>query len=422
MNHYPFPDNKLVNCCFPLLLLALQMVARSTMYTSTFLGFGLSQAVMIALVILIGIAFLAVNRKNLKQILTDRRMLLFAASAVILLVPMLVKRDWQLMYFTILLSWFFAVFLTYFTTVQELGRWYVLIMTMLSLLSLLGLFVLKPLVLLGVLPEIRFDSPGGWHMFNFGLTFVCDKNIHMDDALRAFGIFREPGLYQIFLFVAIQLNNYWVQWKKQWQMWAVDVVLFASMLTTFATGGVLALGLYIVFLFFDKGLYRNRRLRILAVVAVIAGAVLLALAVLWGGTWAYELIGMVAKITDKTYSYTARLDSIVADASYFFRHPVFGADLAEVMYSVPNNTATSPILFAVFGIVGGIVHVLSWAALAWKKERNVLMNLLLMVILFVPFNTQNVIADMFFWLFPIMALAQWCLPRMDAIRLKKKVQ
>ena len=419
MKQYGFPENKLVTFCFPVLLLALQMVARSTMYTSTFLGFGLSQGIMIGLVLAIGIVFLLVNRKNLKEILLDRRMIAFTGAAVVVLAPMLIKQDWQLMYFTILLAWFFAIFLTYFTTVQELGRWYVLIMTVLSAYSTLGLFVLKPLVLAGYLPELRFDSPGGWHMFNFGMTFVCDKNIHMDDALRAFGIFREPGLFQIFLFVAIQLNNDWVQWKKSWQMWLVNAILFASLLTTFATGGVLALGLYIVFLFFDKGLYRDRRLQILAVAAVAAAVVLLIAALNQGGTWAYELIGMVEKVYKKTYSYTARLESIVADAKYFFENPLFGAGLAEVMYAVPNNTATSPIIFAVFGIVGGCVHVLSWAALAWKKERHWMMNLILMLILFVPFNTQNVIMDMFFWLFPIMALTQRGLPMLND--LKKKV-
>ena len=150
-----------------------------------------------------------------------------------------------------------------------------------------------------------------------------------------------------------------------------------------------------------------------------AAVVLLIAALNQGGTWAYELIGMVEKVYKKTYSYTARLESIVADAKYFFENPLFGAELAEVMYAVPNNTATSPIIFAVFGIVGGCVHVLSWAALAWKKERHWMMNLILMLILFVPFNTQNVIMDMFFWLFPIMALTQRGLPMLND--LKKKV-
>ncbi|MGM9589483.1 MAG: hypothetical protein ACI3V0_04840 [Faecousia sp.] len=421
MNDYRFPQNKVVTCCFPLFLLALQMVARSTMYTSTFLGFALSQVLMVGIMGVIGLAFLVVNRKKLKQVLTDRRMILMAASALVILLPMIIKRDWQLMYFSILLCWLFGIFATYFTTTAEAGRWYVLIMTGLSVISLVGVFLLKPMVRAGMLPGNPFDSPGGWHMFNFGLTVVCDTNIHMHDTLRAFGIFREPGLYQIFLFIAIHLNNDWVQWKKTWQMWAVNGILFASMLTTFATGGVLALGLYFVFLFFDKGLYRDQNLQALVAVLLVFAIAFVTIAVERGGTWAYELVGMMEKIFDKTYSYTARTDAIAADAMLFLQHPIFGADLAEVMYSVTNNTATSPIIFAVFGIVGGCLHVLSWVAFAWKKERNILLNLMLMVILFVPFNTQNVVHDLFFWLFPVMALTEKILPRLNGLTRKKKV-
>ena len=419
MTYYRFPDNKLVKLCFPLALLILQMVARSTMYTSTFLGFTLSQAVMIGTIVLIGFTFLAVNRKKLKAVLTDRRMLLFGMAAMVILLPMLVKGDWQLMYFTILLSWFFAIFLTYFTTVEELGKYYVLILTALSALSLVGLFVLKPMVHMGWIPGNPFDSPGGWHMFNFGLTFVCDKNLHMVNALRNFGIFREPGLFQIFLFVAIQLNNYTADWDRPWKMWTVNAILFMTLLTTFATGGVLALGIYIVFLFFDKGLYRDRRMQILAAAVVAAGILLLVYALRKGGSWAYELIGMVEKFVYRSYSFDARIESVVADAELFVSHPILGADMNEVVYAVPNNTATSAILFAVFGIVGGCVHVLSWAALAWRKERHWMMNVILMVILFIPFNTQNVMHDMFFWLFPAMALAQWCLTRLNMMKMKK---
>lgn len=421
MKYYRFPEKRSLSILFFLYILVLQMLARSTMYTSSFVGAMPAQIAVIGLVALGGIVFLVFQRGALKEILTDRRMIAFALAAVLVLGPMVIKRDWQLMYFTVLLSWLFAVFLTYFTTVRELGRIYVLLMTLFSAASLVGLFVLKPLVHAGVIPGNPFDSPGGWHMYNFGLTFVCDKNIEMHDTMRAFGIFREPGLFQIFLFIAIQLNNDWVAWKKQWQMWAVNVVLFLAMLTSFATGGVLALGLYIVFLFFDKGLYRDKRLRLLAVIAVVAAIGLIALALARGGTWAYELVGMVEKIFNKTYSYTARVDAIVSDAGYYLANPLFGARMQEVMYSVPNNTSTSAILFAVFGTLTGCVHVLSWAALSWKRERHWLWNVVLLVILFVPFNTQNVMPDMFFWLFPIMALAERGLPLLDTLK-KKKVQ
>ena len=38
------------------------------------------------------------------------------------------------------------------------------------------------------------------------------------------------------------------------------------------------------------------------------------------------------------------------------------------------------------------------------------MNLLLLLIAFMPFNTQNVIHDMFFWMFPVMALVERGIP------------
>ena len=110
------------------------------------------------------------------------------------------------------------------------------------------------------------------------------------------------------------------------------------------------------------------------------------------------------------------------DAKIFFENPLFGAKMSDVMYSVPNNTATSPILFAALGIAGGCIHVLSWAALAWKKDRHWVMNLVLLVILFVPFNTQNVMHDMFFWMFPVMALVERGIPVAYEMMQKKKVQ
>ena len=413
MNYYRFPDRKVYKAGIFLFLLLMQLLARSTMYTSTFIGFVPAQLSMYAVMGAGGLIFLFHNRRQLKDILTDRRMLAVAVLTAVVLVPMVVKVDFRPLYFSILLCMYFAVFLSYFLTLKEAAGYYVRIMFLLSAWSLIGLFVLKPLVNAGFLPGHPFDSPGGWHMYNFGLTFVVNKNIEMVNALRAFGIFREPGLYQIFLCIAIQLNNYTVDWKKQWQMWAVNAVLMLALLTTFATGGVIAMALYIVFLFFDKGLYKDRRLRALALVLVIVVAGALAFAIAQNGAWAMELVWMVLKVFQKTDSYTDRVGSILTDAQIFLQHPIVGENLEDVLHSVPNNTASSPILFAAFGIFMGLLHVLSWAALAWKKERHVVMNLILMVILFVPFNTQNVIHDMFFWLFPIMALMEKGLPLLE---------
>jgi len=410
MTYYRFPDNKSYKICFVLLIMGIQLLTRSTMIANVFVNFVQSQLMMFGLILVAALVFAVVNRKNLKRILTDRRMIAVAAATVLILGNMVLKQDWRLMYFSILLCFYFAIFLTYFVTMREAAKCYVLIMLALGIYALLGQFVLKPMVHMGLLDGRPFDSPGGWHMFNFGLAFTVDKNTELDNSIRLFGIFREPGLYQIFLFIAIQLNNYTAEWKKQWQMWAVNAVLFAALLLTFATGGVIALGLYVVFLFFDKNLYKDKRICALAIALVVIGIIVVAVAIAQGGTWAMELVWVFQKITHGTDSYTDRVLSIIVNAQTFLQHPILGADIETALHAVTNNTATSPILFAAFGIVMGIVHVASWVALAWKKERSVLMNLFLLVILFLPFNTQNVIHDMFFWLFPVMALVERGLP------------
>lgn len=410
MTYYRFQDNKISKTLFFLFILGVQLLSRGTMITNLFLRFVEAQFLLLGLIAAGALVFVVANRKQLKQIMTDRRMIAVAAATVMVLGIMILKRDWRLMYFSILLCFYFAIFLTYFVTLQETAKCYVLIMLFLSIYAILGQFVLKPMVHIGLIDGRPFDSPGGWHMFNFGLAYTVDKNTELMNAIRLFGIFREPGLFQIFLFIAIQLNNYTVEWKKQWKMWAVDVVLFAALLLTFATGGVIALGLYVVFLFFDKKLYRDKRICILAIALVVIGATAVGVAIAQGGTWAMELIWIFQKITHGTDSYTDRVLSIVVNAQTFLQHPILGNDIESTLHAVTNNTATSPILFAAFGIFMGMVHVASWVALAWKKERSVIMNLILLVILFMPFNTQNVIGDIYFWLFPVMALVEKGLP------------
>ena len=92
-------------------------------------------------------------------------------------------------------------------------------------------------------------------------------------------------------------------------------------------------------------------------------------------------------------------------------HPIFGAKIAEVLYATANNTTSTLILFSAFGIPAALLHIACWVALVWRKERKIWVNLALVVILFMSFNTQNLIADVFLWLFPVMALVERLMKR-----------
>ena len=411
MNYYSFPDKKVWNITVLLLLAALLLLCRDGLYMVV-MGFYPCMIASYALVGILGIAFLAVNRSRLKQIVTDRRILLALLATVVMLLPMVLKRDWQLMYVNILLGIYIGIFFSYILRLEDLAKDYVLTITVLGVLSLLALYVLRPLTDAGVLHPAIIKNAKNVEIYNYGfsfvpLTFVKNRN---------FGIFREPGVYQYFILLGIYLNNYRVNWDREWKLWAVNGLLSITMLSTFATGGVIELGLLCVVMFFDKGWYKERKLQIAAAVLVAAavGLVGYCIAVKNGLYWA--LYDMFMKFRDNPESTGARVGSIFVNLEFFLKNPLLGARLYDVLHltgvsdAIVTNTSSTMILFAAYGILGGIFGILGWIALVWDRDRRLWANLALLIILFMSFNTQNLTWDTFFWLFPMAALCQRGLP------------
>lgn len=412
MTMYRFPEKKGWKWGFFLFLFLQLVLARDTMIANAVIGVVPCLAASLALLAVLGIAFLAVNRGQLKQILTDRRMAAFAFSALVLLVPMIVKGDWQLMYFSILLCIWFAIFLTYFVSIREAARCYVLALSILAVYSLVVTYLCKPLTVQGILDPPAFQNGAGVTFYNFGLS-VADSRLTTN---RNRGLFREPGVYQFFLILGLYLNNYTAGWSKKRQLWLYNAILAVTMLSTMSTNGVVELALFAVVLFLDKKYYKNKYIMRAAVVLMAALAVLLAVVIVQQGIWYKNLITMVQKLYKINASSSARYMSIYTDLMIFLKHPLFGAGVSQTLHAVTDNTTSTMILYAILGFVGGTFHAASWVALLWEKERKVWVNLAMLVILFMSFNTQNLTWDVFFWLFPIMALCEKGLPLLDRKR------
>ena len=155
------------------------------------------------------------------------------------------------MYFSVLLCLLTAVFLSYFLTLRDAAKYYVVIMSVLGAYSVLAAYILRIGVDSGAYAVPVFRNSMGFEFHNFFLSIVPDTYVKN----RNFGIFREPGVYQFFLITALYLNNYEVEWKKPWQLWLANGILAATMVSTFATGGVAEMGLLAIVLFFDKKWY-----------------------------------------------------------------------------------------------------------------------------------------------------------------------
>ena len=390
-------------------------LSRDTLFSSCLLGFAKSQILMFGLIVLLGVIFLWVNRRSFGEILKDRRIFLLGASVLVLVLPMAVKRDWQLMYFSILLCVLTAVFLTYFTNVREVSKYYVLILVALGIYSIVVTYCLKKPAREGLINPAVFYNANDWEFFNFGLAYVnTAKYWH-----RNFGIFREPGVYQFFVLLAVYLNNYCVDWNRQWKLWACNVALAFTMLSTFALGGFAELGLLIVFLYFDKKWYRESWGKAAGIgsVALLVGAVGYFFYRMhqpfFNKSILFEFYDMFIRLTTDSDSMLDRQDAVTTNLQFFVKNPLVGERIAEVLHGTNHNTSSTMLLFAILGIAGGTLNVAAWIALLWKRERNIAGNLILLVILFLSFNTQNLVANVFFWLFPMMALVDRGLPLIE---------
>ena len=413
MKRYPLLENNFSKAVFGVYLMAMLFLSRDTLFSSCILGFAKSQILMFAWILLLGLWFLIRNRKDLVSILKDQRMLLFAASALVLLMPMLLKQDWQLMYFSILICLFFGIFLTFFTDIQLVARCYVILLTLLGLYSVLATYGLRELAQAGIITPAVFWNSKQWDFYNFGFAYAVTWELWH----RNFGIFREPGVYQFFVILAVYLNNYAVNWKRQWLVWVINGILTVTMISTFAIGGFVELGLFVVFLYFDKKWYKTRWGKIggVAAVAVVIGLVASVWLMLlfydnFTQTIFFEPYNMFIRLTTESDSLLDRLDAIFTNLRILFQKPLLGDMVASVLHGTNHNTSSTLLLYAILGILGGSVNVAAWIALLWKRERNLFGNLLLLLILFMSFNTQNLVTNVFFWLFPMMALVERSLP------------
>ncbi len=404
MKQYPFLSGKTRTFVLSSFLFVLLLLARDTIYVDSILGIHQSYIALIGILSVFTLAFLFLNRHSLKELVLDRRMGMFLVSAVAILLPMVVKQDWQPMYFSVLLCLFVGIFFTYFTTMEEIGRYYVLIMTALGVYSVLALYLLDP-IFKDVAPV--YTNAAGHVFRTYGFS-----NIVTDAATyRNWGIFREPGVYQFFLMLALYLHNYQISWDRKRQYWGINAVLAITMVSTFASGGLIELGLLILVLFFEKKLYKNKR--VIFFIAFVALPLMLVFFMWKKDLLYYIYYAVILKFTSGSGSLTARTESVVVGAQFFFANPLVGEKLATVLHAVLHNTSSTMILLAGMGVLGGVIHVISWVALIWDKNRALWVQACLCVILFMSFNTQNLIADLFFWMFPMMALTEQVMSRLD---------
>lgn len=210
--------------------------------------------------------------------------------------------------------------------------------------------------------------------------------------LRNYGMFREPGVYQMFLNFALCCYLFCRTTPKKLNVLHIAVYLVA-ILTTTSTTGIFSLIVLILAFVADRNTENKKIKR-----WVLIGGVFVVIAVMSG--WSDKLLYAINKLSDKnTDSMISRMGSITANLQMFLDHPLIGVGQSNVdntfaqylnaRASAVHNTNTVLFMFACYGIIFGSLFLYGNIKLMCRMSRDSVSRILLCVFYVMMLSGEN---------------------------------
>lgn len=285
---------------------------------------------------------------------------------------MLVNADVRLGYFYKVCLLLYAYSLTQLIGLEEFAQHFTRIIYILALCSLIGYAVLyiNP-ALLTIFPRVKNIASA--FFYNAG---VFISPLRSGELLRNYGIFREPGVYQMFLIMALLFQMYIIRTNSLLRY----IVYIAAIITTMSTTGYIALGVVMfLFIFNQKDLATSKRI-ILILLVLICVVLLTHYTNIFSLSLDDARSSVFVKLkNENSASRVARFASITENLRMALEKPFLGVGLtalgdkfptyAKLHYGIRtvHNTNTVLIQFAAHGLLYGFL----WCIAYWKFARTI---------------------------------------------------
>lgn len=248
-------------------------------------------------------------------------------------------------------------------------------------------------------------NTGGIHFYNAYIGVMPTFDV------RLFGPFREPGVFQIFLNIALALTLFC---REQISIWRV-AILSITIILTMSTTGYIAMALLVIVFLISRGKFKGRgRGWSFAILFLIAGFFYLYLQ-----TDLLSAEGDVFwKLSDtENDSTVSRLGAITANIQMFLENPLFGVGLSGVEdkyagyvvaywhYESSHNTNSVLINFAAFGFIYGVIFCVGfWKLCKMLSKGDSLRALMLFVFIVMILSGENVTRFILIFIFMFYGL------------------
>jgi hypothetical protein len=319
----------------------------------------------------------------------------------LILITMLLNQDFSFGFAKIILGLLIGYMMAHLITIKEFTASYVRVILILSIYSLLVMYLIRPLIFSMSIPifPLFYNSAGLPFIDTKFAVVLYDPNFY-----RNFGIFREPGVFQIFLNFALVFELFFK--KSKINMFTI-MILCLTIISTFSTPGYVSAALiissYILFSgnnFSAINLGKEKKILISFVFTLILMCFLFYSS---SEHFRYLVTYTMEKLTNQESSYQGRTVAIISNLTIWLNNPLFGNGIVSGMhqtlelmqnnsrFSVSHNTSTIGALLVVFGSVFTTIFIVYlYKLLSLIKYGKITISFIFIAIM-LSINTQLLI-------------------------------
>ena len=291
--------------------------------------------------------------------------------------------------------------LTHLISLEEFAASYVRVMLILAAYSLVVTYLIRPLTF--SMPTIIFPkiyNSSGSLFIDAKLCVLMDRTSYF----RNFGIFREPGVYQIFLNFALLFELFF----KKTKISIINLMVFyIAIISTFSIPGFISGGILICsFIIFyknklhDSYFKKNKRILVIFIVLVLIMTIFFYFI---NDTFRYIFIGATEKLMKRTSSFQGRVVAVYANLKTWIKRPIFGSGIVkgigetlkgmqtDYSFSTGHNTSTIGALLVIFGSIFTFIYMYYIYRLLGKSKCNKWVIILSYIAIMITINTQLLI-------------------------------
>lgn len=340
---------------------------------------------------------------------------------ILIFITMLINQDFSGGYIYILMLLVIAFMVSQMITFSEFVEASIRCIFFLAVYSLIC-YTLRPVIFKFRYLIPHFYNSAGTPYFHLGASVIVD----LPSYNRLFGIFRESGVYQIFLNIAIILELFIRKGNKR----AVYIFIFyITLLLTYSTAGYIAALMIFIAYMFTSNAQKIKREKKIFIVLVVFGMLAIFLAYSFSAEFSQSFNNTWKKFTNKESSYVGRITSLEVELNLWKERPLFGHGITgkinkakqlgeQILGRFMFNTSTMTGLMVTMGIFfTGIINIMILIFI-WRANTSFVGKLAIYTALVIMLSSQLMIYNAYFYAIVFFAI----MPTQDNIKYNEAIE